>query len=130
MSGAPSQNSVRQLNPFSTESSAPSSLTPSSDPRVGQIQSELNDPGVDVATRMQVSQGLSGDYGSSGGGTGYNSAGLDNLLSILAQDKAGTGIYAVRQMDQTQKNLATTYPGRTLLSPSAGQAAPKIGSFF
>lgn len=67
---------------------------------------------VDSVTRNELAQMFSN-----------HTASTSDLFKTLSQAESGYGMFGVRKINEAQKNLMATYPGRNLVSPTSGKYA-------
>lgn len=96
---------------------------------VQDLKNAQSDPNIDPVTKSELAKGVAGATNTGKGDYGINYGDVSQLLDQLAAAKAGTGLYGVRKVNQAQKNLITSSPGRAQLTPSLGGNST-LGSFF
>ncbi len=81
------------------------------------VQNSLSDPNLDALTRGDLAKGFASVAATKGTwGTNDPVPTLNNLLSTIDQARQGIGMYGVRKINENQKSILASQPGRMQLT--------------
>ncbi len=114
------------LNPFQRDSTTvdQGQIRANAQNRADLVAAQ-SDPNVDPVTKQELAKGLAKANSDGLGNYGQ----IDELLQALSAAKSGIGIYGIRKINENQKNLLASSPGRAQLTPSLGGQST-LGSFY